>query len=295
MKVFFVGSVLFSRKMIEVILEDTTIKLVGLATKSSSEFNSDHNDLSDLAIENGIPFKYVRDINADHICDWISELKPDIIFCLGWSSLLKKQILKIPQLGVLGFHPAELPLNKGRHPIIWSLALGLERTASTFFLMDEKADSGDIVNQKIINISITDNSKTLYEKIIITAQIQLKEIIADLKSNSLIRTWQDAKIGNHWRKRGRLDGKIDWRMRSIDIYNLVRALDHPYPGAHFEFDNNEVKVWKCEILNLENQKNIEPGKVIGYDNKTITIKTGDGFIRLLEHELNLKGIQEYLL
>ena len=60
----------------------------------------------------------------------IREIKPDLIFCFGWSSLIKKQILDIPKIGTLGFHPALLPKNKGRHPIIWSLVLGLKKTAS---------------------------------------------------------------------------------------------------------------------------------------------------------------------
>jgi methionyl-tRNA formyltransferase len=92
MKVFFIGTVLFSRKMLEIFLENKSIDLVGLATKSVSAFNSDHTDLSDLAIKHGIPYKFVKDINAPHIADWISDFKPDVIFCLGWSSLIKKYL-----------------------------------------------------------------------------------------------------------------------------------------------------------------------------------------------------------
>jgi len=41
--------------------------------------------------------------------------------------------LGIAPLGVVGFHPAALPANRGRHPLIWALFLGLKKTASTFF------------------------------------------------------------------------------------------------------------------------------------------------------------------
>jgi len=64
------------------------------------------------------------------------------------SSLLKKELLSLPPNGVLGYHPAKLPQNRGRHPLIWSLVLGLEESASTFYFMDEGADSGDILSQK---------------------------------------------------------------------------------------------------------------------------------------------------
>ena len=60
-------------------------------------------------------------------------MHPDLIICVGWSQILKSEILNIPKLGVIGFHPSKLPENRGKHPIIWSLVLGKKETASTFF------------------------------------------------------------------------------------------------------------------------------------------------------------------
>ena len=132
MKAFFVGSVEFSRKLLETILKIQKVKIVGIATKSKSRFNTDHSDLSDLAILHGIPYKYVKDINAPHITDWIDS-PPDVVLCFGWSSLISEPLLSLCSNGVIGYHPAKLPQNRGRHPIIWALVLGLESTGSTFF------------------------------------------------------------------------------------------------------------------------------------------------------------------
>ena len=60
------------------------------------------------------------------------------------------RILDLAPLGIIGFHPAALPRNRGRHPIVWALVLGLEETASTFFFMDKGADTGDILSQEKI-------------------------------------------------------------------------------------------------------------------------------------------------
>ncbi len=43
-------------------------------------------------------------------------------------------------------------------------------------------------------------------------------------------------------------------MTSDGIYNLVRALARPYPGAHVEYKGNIIKVWKvrktmCDYVN----------------------------------------------
>ena len=68
------------------------IEVVGVATKSKSDFNSDHSDISDIAIINNLPWKYVKDKKAPHIIKWITQLNPDVIFCFGWSSLISAEI-----------------------------------------------------------------------------------------------------------------------------------------------------------------------------------------------------------
>lgn len=295
MRIFFIGTVSFSREMLETLLAIDSIEIVGIATKSTSKFNADHSDLSDLAQQHGVACKYVKDINADHITAWIKGLAPDLVFCLGWSSLIKRDLLAIPRFGVVGYHPAELPMNRGRHPIIWALVLGLPQTASTFFLMDEGADSGDIISQEMVQIDFEDSADDLYTKLILSAKNQLKEIVADIRLNKLSGIPQKKGEGNVWRKRSKSDGRIDWRMRSMDIYNLVRALDKPYPGAHFDYQGEEIKVWKCKPVDQEGLKNIEPGKVLRRDGEKVTVKTGDGAIELRAHELSIENLEEYLL
>ena len=110
---------------------------------------------------------------------------------------------------MLGFHPAELPNNRGRHPLIWALVLGLDKTASTFFQLDEHADSGNIVSQKKLSIDYEDDARTLYDKIMNVAIEQLKEIYKNLNEKSLISIEQDKNAGNSWRKRSKIDGQID--------------------------------------------------------------------------------------
>jgi methionyl-tRNA formyltransferase len=289
MKIFFIGCVEFSKELLSSIIDLPKIKVVGIATKESSKFNSDHYDLSKIGNLCDVPFKYIKDINESKTYDWIYSLSPDIIFCFGWPSLLKQNILSIPKLGVIGYHPSELPLNRGRHPIIWALVLGLKKTGSTFFLMNEGADTGGIISQKTLKIKKNDDAESLYCKLIDISKKQLKEIISNLKNDSLVITPQ-IDGGNFWRKRSKKDGLIDWRMSSESIYNLIRGLTKPYVGAHFEFNRKEIKVWKSKICRTS-KSNFEPGKVLKISkNGIITVKTGDGSINLIEHELQEKKI-----
>ena len=123
MKILFIGTVEFSARALHELI-NIQIDIVGVCTLSSSPFNSDHEDLTSIASNSGIPVLSAPDLHSQTSLDWINKLKPDIIFCFGWSQLIKEPLLSLAPLGVLGFHPAALPANRGRHPLIWALVLG---------------------------------------------------------------------------------------------------------------------------------------------------------------------------
>ena len=279
MRIVFIGAVRFSASMLDVLL-DMKAEIVGVCTLSRAPANADHADLGNQARRVGIPVLDTPDINAEDAIEWIRGLAPDVIFCCGWSRLIKRELLGLTPLGVVGYHPAALPANRGRHPLIWALALGLKETASTFFFMDEGADSGDIVSQMPVPIHAEDDATSLYERITETASLQIRELVSALVSNRVDRRPQNDSGANNWRKRGRVDGQIDWRMGASSIHNLVRALAKPYPGAHFMYQGCEFKVWKSEVV-PEARRNLEPGKVLAVGAEGITVMAGEDAVRML--------------
>lgn len=294
MRVLFIGCVKSSEIFLKKLIEMET-DLAGVITKSESKFNSDFVDLGVICRKHKIDYLYVHNVNDQEVKDYIKEKKADLILCLGWSQILDEEILGLSRLGCVGFHPAQLPHNRGRHPLIWALALGLEQTASTLFLMDATADTGKIISQKAVEIDYTDDAASLYNKVMDIAVGQLTEVMHDFENNSLNIIDQSLEEGNSWRKRGKEDGKIDWRMSSRSIYNLVRALTKPYVGAHFLYRDKEYKVWKVRERFEKGFENIEPGKVIKVmPDNNFWIKTGDNLIEVIESD----GIQlktgEYL-
>jgi len=283
MRIVFIGAVEFSLRALQH-LGEIGASVVGVCTLRQSPFNADHVDLSDHCAQHGIPCTYAEDIHAPDTLEWIAGRRPDVIFCFGWSRLLSKPLLELSPLGVVGFHPAALPRNRGRHPIIWALVLGLSETASTFFFMDEGADSGDILSQRSIVIDLQDDARSLYDKVVATALQQIGEFVPQLAARAYPRIPQDASQANSWRKRGRADGVIDWRMSANSINNLVRGLTHPYVGAEIQIAEQTYKVWKSRVVTAASA-NIEPGKVIGHDatGKPI-VKCGEAALCLVETE-----------
>ncbi|MBO4521348.1 MAG: methionyl-tRNA formyltransferase [Alphaproteobacteria bacterium] len=284
MRIAFVGSVLFSEYMLKELIA-VNAGIVGVVTKKESKFNADFRDLSPLCAENGIPCVYTTDINSTETIEWVKSLKPDVVFCFGWSNLIKKELLSLAPLGVIGFHPAALPANRGRHPLIWALALGLKETASTFFFMKEGADDGDILSQEKILIDDDDDAAALYQKVVDVAKKQVRVFIKSLADGTFRRIKQDASKANNWRKRSADDGVIRFSMNSKTIYNLTRALAKPYVGASCFWNGKEIKVWKTKPVENFND-NLEYGKVLKVENGIITVKTPDGAIELTEHEFD---------
>ncbi len=293
MKILFIGTVEFSYKALEKLIS-LNANIVGVCTKNKSNFNSDFADLTPICNKNNIPFKFVDDINSIESINWIKSLKPDIIFCFGWSNLIKKELLNLSKMGVVGYHPAKLPQNRGRHPLIWAMVLGLKKSASTFFFMQEGADDGDILSQKKFDILYEDNAQSLYNKVSNIALEQIEDFLPQLQHNTYKKIKQNHNLANIWRKRTKYDGIIDFRMTSNAIYNLVRALSKPYVGAILKYKEEEINIWKVEEIECD-LINIEYGKVLENDGKTITIKTYDNAIKIIEHEFKeLPKVGEYL-
>ncbi len=293
MRIVFIGAVEFSLRALQQLVA-LDAEIVGVCTLKDSKLNSDHVDLSRFSQAHHIPCFYAEDINSAEALTWIEGKAPAVIFCFGWSKLLKQNLLKLAPLGVVGFHPAALPANRGRHPLIWALVLGLNQTASTFFFLDAGADSGDILSQREVLVTEQDDARTLYDKVTETALAQIAEFLPRLASGSAKRIKQDERRANTWRKRGAADGKIDWRMSAQSIHNLVRGLTKPYVGAHLLVGGKEVKVWKTEIV-MDAPSNIEPGKVLLHSSAGAVVKCGVGAISLLitEPELGV-NIGKYL-
>ena len=294
MKVAFIGCVEFSHAALERLLSIPEAEVVAVITRERSDFNADFRSLRPLAEANRIPCFLYSDGADASMLKWLSGFELDVGYCFGWSTLLSAEMLSVPRRGMVGFHPAELPMNRGRHPLIWALALGLTETASTFFFMTNEPDAGPIVSQVKLPINQEDDAGSLYSRVTETALEQISEFTRELSEGTLVAIPQDSRRANCWRKRTAVDGRIDWRMSGHSIRNLVRALALPYPGATFLRDGVEVVVRRVALAGAA-PENLEPGKVLSTEGSTFTVRVGDGALRIVDHGLaELPPVGSYL-
>ena len=278
MRVVLIGEVEFSQAMFQEILE-SSLDVVGICARDGSTAGSDNINLKSFADAAGVASRVVKSINDPGTIRWLKSLDPEAIFCLGWSEILRDEVLSVCPGKVIGYHPSNLPRNRGRHPLIWTLALGLRETASTFFIMNEGADSGDIISQELLLVDEDDYASDLYQKMIGVARAQVQGICDQLVANRLTGRPQDSTQASYWRKRTRKDGLIDWRMSSSSIRNLVRALADPYPGATFQVRDHSIICRRARVVPWD-LPDVEPGKVLAVSESALVVKTADGAIEL---------------
>ncbi|MHA1289102.1 MAG: methionyl-tRNA formyltransferase [Candidatus Thorarchaeota archaeon] len=288
MRIVFVGSVDFSLHCLnEIVANNGEVIAVLTLPKNLAGVHSDFVDLSEIAAQHGIPvYKLQKKITVPENVDLIKTLKPDIIFVCGWSQLISKAILDIPPRGCIGTHPSLLPMGRGRHPLIWALVKGLEESGLTFFYIDEGADTGDILWQEPFPIAIDDNASTLYKKIKSLASKAIQEFFPQLEQGTAPRIAQDDSRATTWRKRTEKDGEIDWESSTIEIYNLIRALTHPYVGANTYFRGKKLLVWRTQIPKLpsRSESKLNPGMVIKKADDHFEVRTGDGSLVITDYD-----------
>lgn len=287
MRVVLFGCVEFSAKALSVLCEIPGLDIVGLVTKSKSAFNSDFVDLQPFAAARGIPVQCTATgaLSAEQLA-WLESVQPDYIFVFGWSHLLKEQEIQAAIHGAIGFHPAELPQNRGRHPLIWTIIHGLEYAGSSFFFLDVEADSGDIISQRRIRLESRETARSLYDKVIATALTQIREFVPQLMAGTVERVPQSTALATTWRKRSKTDGEIHWSSSTLEVDRLVRALGKPYPGATALWQGQEIVVWSGAPESYDQDFSLfNNGEIIDINEKGAPlVRCGDGCFRITEWE-----------
>jgi methionyl-tRNA formyltransferase len=216
----------------------------------------------------------------------IKELKLDFIIICGWRTLIDNKINNYLKFGLIAAHDSLLPKYRGFAPINWSIINGEKKSGVTLFYINSgEVDSGDIILQKEVDISPEDYAIDVYMKVI-QATIDCFLSVFDIidKMHELPRMTQDESLATYTCKRMPEDGKINWNLDSYSIYNLIRAIAPPYPGAFCEFDCKKYIIRKAKIGNKKKYSGIIAGRVISIHPEYIEVLCLMGSILIMEWE-----------
>jgi len=235
--------------------------------------------------ERGIPCYAPPSVNEDPWVETIEKARPEVLFSFYYRNLISRRILDLVRGEAFNLHGSLLPAYRGRVPVNWVLVNGETKTGVTLHYMIERADAGDIVAQREVEIAFTDTALTLYGKICAAAAVLLDEALPLIREGRTPRTPQDETRATTYGRRRPEDGRIDWRWPALRIYNLIRAVTEPYPGAFTHFvppgggAKKKVTIWWA--LPEGAAVGAAPGEIrlVG---DGVFVQAGEGSLRLLD-------------
>ena len=181
----------------------------------------------------------------------LMQFNPDVVISCSYGLRIPKLILNLPKYGAFNIHGGLLPEWRGANILNWVLIEGAHETGVTLHRMTENFDEGPIVIKRAIPISFTDTALTLRDKLHhLSVQLLSELIIAIEQGVELPSMPQENSKARYYKRRRPEDGLINWSKSNLEIYNLIRALVEPWPGA-FTIANSGEKVVFKEFIPFE--------------------------------------------
>ena len=219
-------------------------------------------DYAPVCARYGVPLHVISGINEPDAHAILTAVAPDVLFVIGWHQIVRQPVMSLPRLGLIGAHASLLPHNRGSAPINWAILRGERETGNTLMWLAEGVDEGDIIDQRSFPITPYDTCATLYGQVAATNRAMLLAMLPRLLAGERPGRPQPRGSEPVLRRRRPADGRIAWESDARAVYDFVRGLTHPYPGAFSTLDGRPWWIWAAALapaLRLDAQ----PGAVVG--------------------------------
>ena len=219
--------------------------------------------VAQLCARRGIPVHAPEDANHPLWVERIRQLNPDYLFSFYYRNLLGEALLACASRGAYNLHGSLLPRYRGRAPANWVLVNGETETGVTLHRMVKRADAGAIIAQRRVPIERADTALSLHAKLRESAAALLRDTLPALARGPLPETAQNESQASYYGRRSAADGLLDWQLPAERLFNLVRAVTQPYPGAFCPVGEHKLIVWSAEVVPGNDGQ--APGRVISCD------------------------------
>ncbi|MDE2129380.1 MAG: formyltransferase [Betaproteobacteria bacterium] len=204
-----------------------------------------------VAAEHGIPVALVDLSVPPELQARVAAIHPDYLFSFYFRRMLPPALLATARIAALNMHGSLLPKYRGRVPVNWAVLYGERETGATLHVMEAKPDAGDIVAQQAVPILPDDTAKDVFDKVTVAAEIALWSVLPQLMRGQLPRRPNPLAQGSYFGGRKPEDGRLDWTRPAAELYNLIRAVAPPYPGAFFESGGRRLVVARARLARPE--------------------------------------------
>ncbi len=236
-----------------------------------------------IARAQGVPVFTPASVNPPEWMEQIALLAPDLILSVYYRHMISPQILALPRLGAFNLHGSLLPKYRGRAPINWAVLHGEPRIGMTLHRMVKKADAGAIVDQEGTDLGPRDTAEQAFRKVLPCARRVLARQMDALLAGTAPEKPQDETQATYFGGRSPEDGRVNWTQGSAQIFNLIRAVTHPYPGAFTDVSGSRLMLWWAEPESpAARGRRGQPGEILSVS--PLIVATGDGALEFTNTE-----------
>ncbi len=256
---------------------------------------SGYKGLSFLTEKYGIPVHEADSyfLTDDKTRKFLAENEFEIGISMGWQRLIPPSVLDKFEYGIYGFHgnAGYLPFGRGRSPLNWSIILGDTRFNLNMFRYDEKADSPNVFATEMFSITPHDDIRTAQYKNMICSKNLIRKLLKAYESGNIVIRTESKDFDSWYNKRTAADGKVDFHARTRDIYNLIRGVAAPFPGAftyvNEEAEDHKMTIWKAHPFDeMIDFSHFAPGEVIDVFDRKPVVRTVDGSLLIEQYDFN---------
>lgn len=280
-KIAFMGSDVIVLPLLDYLYENSgkEYQLVGIISQPDRPSGRGKkmlpNPVSAWAMEHGIRL-FRPEKPSEEELEWLRQEGIDLVLVWAYGHIIKQEFLDTPPLGMLNCHASLLPKFRGAACPEAAIASGERVTGLTLMKMVKKMDAGDVLDKEVVEISSTETSASLREKLSYAGVPLISRNLPAILSGKAKFTPQDETEVSFTRKLSKEDAWLNFKASAIELERRVRA-QTPWPGACFKFNETVIKIGACEALEGEGEV---PGTVIGADALGLYVATGEGVLLL---------------
>ena len=276
LRVVFMGTPRFSVPVLEALIDNYNV--VAVVTQPDKAIGRGGKigitPIKQVAINHNILVIQPKRIKEEY--EEIIALEPDIIITCAYGQIIPKELLDYPKYGCINVHASLLPKLRGGAPIQRAIMNGYKKTGITIMYMEEKMDSGDMIEQEQIEILDTDNYKTLHDKLSKLGSELLIKALPNILSGNINPIKQNEEEVTYGFNISKEDEKINFAKAKNEIHNQIRGLDG-FSGAYCIFDGKRLKVWQSKVTD-NHFSNLLDGEITKIYKDGIGVKVSDGEI-----------------
>ena len=213
-----------------------------------------------------------NNLNTDEELKFFKKLNPDIVVVVAYGQLISKKFLDVPAKGFINIHGSLLPEWRGAAPIQRAIMNLDKQTGISIMKITEELDAGPVMKKIAVDISSSDTSHEISEKLSKIGSECIVEVLNDIFNNENKFTEQNHKNATYAKKIKKNEGKINWQESAKNIIGKINGLN-PDNGAWFEYKKIRYKIWKASIFEKKGPVGtiLDKNFIIGCMDKSIKI------------------------